>query len=179
MYIEKNPGFFPHSSLLQPSKFLELWRRFCLLLRRGSGSEYCLPLLMRSPDPDHACHFDVDPDPAPRLPNKRSKPWKSAQIGSYWLVICKFMRMRIRIRIQLITLMRTRIRILIELFTWCGSGSGSYPSMWCGSGSATLVPRLWNVWKAIEGWVHGFSSIYSLWMYKDVPRLGYSKRIRH
>ncbi len=36
---------------------------------------------------------------------------------TFWLVICKMMRIRIRFRIQLITLLR--IRILI--FIWCGS----------------------------------------------------------
>ncbi len=57
-----------------------------------------------------------------RLPNKSSKHWKSAQVGSYsihWLVICKLLW--IRIQIQLITLMR----IVPFNSIWCGSGTGS------------------------------------------------------
>ncbi len=67
-------------------------------------------------------HIDADPNPAfyfesgcgsgSLLPNKSSKPWKKCSnrlmFRTFWLVICKLMR----IRIQLITLMRIRIRIL-------------------------------------------------------------------
>jgi hypothetical protein len=63
-------------------------------------------------DTDSACDFDADPDPTfyldanpdPDPTTKGSKPIKRAQIGTYfmiygtfWLVICKFMRIRIQL----------------------------------------------------------------------------------
>jgi hypothetical protein len=79
-------------------------------------------------DPDPACHFDADPDPTfdfdadpdPDLASKKrlktlKKCLNKRIFHTYWLVICKLMR--IRIRNQLITLMRMR------------TGSGSYLSV--------------------------------------------------
>jgi hypothetical protein len=73
-------------------------------------------------DSDTTCNSDADPDPACHgdLLWCRLKLWKSAHrllFHTFWLVICKLMRIRIRIqlvtlkriRIQLITLMRIRI----------------------------------------------------------------------
>jgi hypothetical protein len=66
-------------------------------------------------DPDPACHFDadpdptvnfdVDPDPDPRFQKKAQNLEKVLIFNTFWLAICKFMR----IRIQLITMMRIRI----------------------------------------------------------------------
>jgi hypothetical protein len=62
-------------------------------------------------------------------------PWKGAKnrliYYTFWLDICKLMRIQIRLQIQLITLMRIRIRIFIR----CGSesGCGSRLPKWCGS----------------------------------------------
>ncbi len=78
---------------------------------------------------------------------------------TFWLGICKLMRiqirvqiqlitlMRMRIRIQLITLMRKRIRIQLITLSRCGSGYGSYGTFQfdadpCGSGSTTLILTL-------------------------------------
>jgi hypothetical protein len=82
-------------------------------------------MLIRSvADPDPACHFDADPDPAFHFD---ADPYPSFLIKkkcsnrlillTFWLVICKLMRIRIQlitlIRIQLTTLMRIRIQILL------------------------------------------------------------------
>jgi hypothetical protein len=81
------------------------------------------------PDLDAACHFDADPDPDPTLlfdadPDADLSfqvTLKGAQVRSYsfWLVICKLMR--IRNRIQFITFRRIRILHLI-LMRIRGSG---------------------------------------------------------
>ncbi len=69
--------------------------------------------------PGSACHFDADPDPDPSFQVVGSKPWKSAQIGSY------------------------STHFVLSSANWCGSGSslslwcrswfGSYLSIWSGS----------------------------------------------
>jgi hypothetical protein len=59
-------------------------------------------------NPDPTFHFDADPDPSFQI---RLKTLKIAQIGyfgTFWLIICKLMR----IRIHLATSMLIRIRIL-------------------------------------------------------------------
>jgi hypothetical protein len=84
---------------------------------------------------DPACHFDADPDPDPssQIQVQTHKKFSSRLIfHTFWLVICKLMR--IRNRIQLITLMRIRSSLSLR----SGSGSGSYHSILSGSGSATL-----------------------------------------
>ncbi len=63
---------------------------------------------------------------------KCSNPWKSAKIGSFhtfWLDICKLMRIRIRFRMKLINLDAD------PHFFWrgCGSECGSRLPKWCGS----------------------------------------------
>ncbi len=57
------------------------------------------------PDPDPACHFDPDPSFQRRAQNLEKVPILYSIFHTFWLVICKLMR--IRVRIQLITLMRT------------------------------------------------------------------------
>jgi hypothetical protein len=86
--------------------------------------------------PDLACHFDADPDPTFHF---AADPDPSVQVKgrtlekcsnrlifhTFWLVICKLMRIRIqfttliRIRIQFITLMRTQIRIKFKVGQQC------------------------------------------------------------
>jgi hypothetical protein len=90
------------------------------------------------PDPNPACHFDGDPDPDPTFPfdadpdlsiqTKAKKLVKCSNLlifHTFWLVICKLMR--IRIQIQLVTLMRIWIWLITLPFNFdtdpCGSGS--------------------------------------------------------
>jgi hypothetical protein len=92
---------------------------FCVVLR------ICITF---DADPDPACEFDPDPpflfNPDPTFhfdsdPSFQiySKPWKSTQIGSYYLHFC----------------------LVICKKNWCTLGSGSSLSFWCGSGSYLLV----------------------------------------
>ena len=71
---------------------------------------------------DPACHFDADPDPTFHfdgvpdlsLQIKAQKKCSNRLIfHTFWLVICKFMR--IRFGIQLFTLMQMRIRMRIQV----------------------------------------------------------------
>ncbi len=56
-------------------------------------------------------HFDADPDPSFPIKAQNLEKCKNRLLfHTFWLVICKLMR--IRIRIQAITLMRIRIRTL-------------------------------------------------------------------
>jgi hypothetical protein len=59
------------------------------------------------PDPDPTFHFDPDPDPGFQIKAENlEKVLKNRLIfHTFWLVICKWMR----IRIQLVTLMRIQI----------------------------------------------------------------------
>ncbi len=101
----------------------------------GSGFEFLFDA-----DLDPSFHPDEDPDPDPSFQIKAQtleEVLKLAIFHTFWLVICKLMRIRIRFRIQLLTLMRIRIRI--RIFIWCGCGSGL--PKWCGSGSTTLLSR--------------------------------------
>jgi hypothetical protein len=77
------------------------------------------------PDADPVLTFrlDADPDPDPSFHIVQVlEPLKNCSnrliFHTFWLVICKLMRIWIRFQIQPITLMRIRI------FIWCGSGSG-------------------------------------------------------
>jgi hypothetical protein len=82
------------------------------------------------PDPYPTFHPDADPDPYSTfhpvwirirvqiLASKEGlKPLKKCSnrliFHTFWLVICKLMRIRMRIRIQLIIMMRIRILIFI------------------------------------------------------------------
>ncbi len=105
---------------------IRMWIRILIFIWCGSGFESGSgSLLDADPYPDPTFHTDAKPDPVPsfqiKAPNLFKKCWNRLIFNTYWLVICKIMRIRIRFRIQLITLMR--IRILI--FIWCGSGCGS------------------------------------------------------
>jgi hypothetical protein len=72
-------------------------------------------------DPFHPdADADQDPDPSFRIKAQTLEKCSNRLIfHTYWVVICKLMR----IQIQLITLMRMRIRIVI--FIGCRSGCGS------------------------------------------------------
>ncbi len=63
-------------------------------------------------------HPEADPDPYPSLQIKAKTLEKGLNrnrliFNTFWLVICKLMRIRIRFRIQLTTLMRIRIQSFI------------------------------------------------------------------
>jgi hypothetical protein len=74
-------------------------------------------------DLDPTFHPDADPDPSFQIKIQTLKKCSNRLIfHTFWLVICKLMR--IRFRIQLITLMRIWIRMRIHADP-CGSGSGS------------------------------------------------------
>jgi len=91
------------------------------------------------PDADSGFLFDADPDPDTSFQMKAQTIEKCTNrliFQSFWLVICKLMRIRILFRIQLITLMR--IQVLIFIPSGCGSGCGSRLPKWCRSGSTTL-----------------------------------------
>ncbi len=78
-------------------------------------------------------HVDADPGPAPSFQIKAQTLEKKCSnrliFQTFWLLICKLMRIRIRFQIQLITVMRIRIQI----FILCGSGflfdADAYPGL--------------------------------------------------
>jgi hypothetical protein len=59
----------------------------------------CHPNTDPDADPDSTYHPDAVPDPDPSFPIKAQtieKIYKLAQILTFWLVICKLMRIRMR-----------------------------------------------------------------------------------
>ncbi len=95
---------------------------FDLLLWCGSGFWF---LFDADADPDPTFHPDADPDPNP---DSSFQCLNRLIFHTFWLVICKSMRIRIRFRVQPITLMR--IRILIFNWSGCGFGSTTLYSMY-------------------------------------------------
>ncbi len=71
------------------------------------------------PHPDPACQFDADPDSSFQIKAQNfEKCLKRLVFHTFWLVVCKLMRIRTRIRIQLITLMLIRIQLITLMRFW-------------------------------------------------------------
>ncbi len=100
-------------------------------------------------DPDPTLHFDADPDPSFQIKaqNLEKKCSNRLIFHTFWLVICKLMR----IRIQLITLMRIWIRTAYHFdadpdptyhFDADPDPTVQFDADPCGSRSTTLIQTL-------------------------------------